>query len=125
MKVISRRKTASLKLLLGGWLFCFTLSLHWSDSDLFQISVSYFLGILNLEIFFSLFSVLHIQIQHILSYAGKPENIIRSEAKKGKVQSYCAHRCGVTEVGQIPALSQKVCHGPGEQTRAGIRLEST
>lgn len=63
--------------------------------------------------------MLHIQTQHIASYTGKPESITVMEEKKRKVWSCCAHRCGVTEAGQSPALSQELHSG------AGVRLGST
>lgn len=44
--------------------------------------------------------------------------------QKREAQSYCDHHCGVREVGQIPAPSQEVYNGAGEQTRVKIRLES-
>lgn len=55
MTVISQWKTASLQLLLDGWLFCFTISLYWSVSDLFQISGVFIKGTLNIDFLFVCF----------------------------------------------------------------------
>lgn len=84
MTVISQWKTASLQLLLDGWLFCFTISLYGSVSDLFQISGVFIKVTLNLDIFLFVFSATYPNTAYCILHRKARKYYCNGRKKKGK-----------------------------------------